>query len=282
MSFDEGLMLGLLLNKSQTKDWKPPDHWLEVPEPSEYGINLLVLVTDVSTSDYSMLRLMLSRSTDLNTGYGRLSIDWGDGTIENWEGYDSGNPWTKPSHNYAETGQYLVQIIGSENSNFLQEIAYSGAPPYSKLQLAKLGAGIIINNPDFPYADAYGFRTQYLLQYVKMSGIGGIPASCFQYCYSLRKFEISNPLTEIPQSAFDETINLKKIDISAVTSIANYAFRRSGITLVNAPLCNTVGERSFYWCQSLSNVVFADDCTFGINAFQGCYSFYPRPDGSIN
>lgn len=280
MSFDEGLMLGLLLNKSQTKDWKPPDHWLEVPEPSEYGINLLVLVTDVSTSDYSMLRLMLSRSTDLNTGYGRLSIDWGDGTIENWEGYDSGNPWSNPSHNYVETGQYLVQIIATENSNFLQRISYSGA--YSKLLIAKLGAGIVINNPDWPTATAEAFRSQHLLQYVKMSGIGGIPASCFQYCYSLRKVEISNPLTEIPQSAFDETANLKKLDTSAVTSIANYAFRRSGITSVNAPLCISIGKNSFYWCQGLSDVVFADDCTFESNAFQGCYSLYPRPDGSIN
>lgn len=123
-------------------DWQPP----EMPEPEAYEIYLLVEVVDLISPK---LEIRISRPEDAVAGYGPMTVDWGDGTADEWTtdsipipDYPDYYKWSTLSHNYAAVGRYLIKISATEHSCFLQKITPTGNMPYSKVLCAKLGSEI--------------------------------------------------------------------------------------------------------------------------------------------
>ena len=232
MSFDDGLMLGLMLGGGGSgggdEDWTPPEDWLPVPEPGAYEICLLIDV--ISTSN--KLQINLGRPEDSNNGYGTLTIDWGDGTVESWKGIDTTEDlslvWSVEYHAYEATGQYVIKILATEQSCFFQDISFS---TNIKILIVKCGDEIILNNDDISGSTSSTqnvFYNRQYLQYAKIGGKGGLPRSnAFYQCFSLRKIDIGIPPSVIPTTTFGSCYNLRKFDFSEVTEIQKRGFTGS-------------------------------------------------------
>lgn len=109
-------------NNEDSEDWSPPENWIELPDPEDWQVCLLVEVVDLTYTCISTLNFA-NRNTG-NRGYGKVIVDWGDGTIDTYEGYDydeEGNKvgesqWdsTQITHTYSDTGQYVIKATTSE------------------------------------------------------------------------------------------------------------------------------------------------------------------------
>lgn len=295
---------GLNKGKHSDEEWTPPANWIEVPEPNDYEIYILIDIVDVSTSNNSNFSFYLSRPGDQHTGIGSLTINWGDGIIETWSGSENGESWGSGTHNYNNVGQYLIKIITTANSCFLQTVINGG---YSKALIMKLGAEIIVTDDSISgktNSTQRAFYEQRKLHYVKMNGKCGLPRDKgFWGCTSLRKIDISILPETIPPYTFANCYNLKSFDFSKVTEISNEGLQGSQFKQINlpkctsigdyglsynstlkkitAPLCESVGKQCFLDNYSLEEVVFSTNCTYGQNCFENCNSLIPRPDGSI-
>lgn len=279
-------------NSSGNDDWVLPPNWPKVPEPSDYEICLLVAIDDESMNTY----IYLGKPVTEEQGYGKLAVDWGDGTIESWEGYYEDEEgffhfdWRSPiSHTYTEKGLYVVKVATTEQNSLMQQAC-------DNWLIAKLGSKITVMTTSY-----YAFRNSYRLQYVKLSGYDGLPRYCFYNCYALKKIDIENPPSIIPTFAFNNCRSLKSFDFSKVTEIQeNGALAYAGfvnidlplctaipvgclehcynLKSINATLCTSVGDSAFLSDYALETVEFAEGCTFGANCFSNCYSLYPYPN----
>lgn len=302
-AFEE--VLGKLQNE-EGGDWQPPD----IPEPEAYEIYLLIEVVDVSDNYTSKMQIEICKSDDLQKGWGQLEIDWGDGTVEAWtEGiqilpdYPDYYDWGILVHNYTEVGRYLIKITATEYSCFLQRLEPIGGMQYAKVIGAKLGSEIIINNGNDSDPSA-AFYQQIRLLYVKLNGKGGLPRLGFYNCYSLMRIDMTIAPEKIYPSQFYNCVNLKNFDFSKITEIPVNGLYGAGFTKldlpkcvnignngitgcknlkkITAPLCSIIGDYGLQDCYGLEDAEFSEECTFGTNCFQNCYSLFPRPDGSVN
>lgn len=295
------------------EDWQPPANWLPVPEPEAWEMYFLLEVIDVSNDGDKRFSFEVARPKDGAYGFGQLTVDWGDGTVESWAGMQSEDDYSNPenhrgtpTHMYTAVGQYLVKVTVSEQNRFLYTVYSSYSKGMPKLLIAKLGSNVIINNEDYAENGAVSnstFNSCRRLHYVSFYGKLP-PRNGFGSCYALRRVDNKTPITTIPAYTFGDCYSLSKFDFSNVEKIEDGAFGQSGITSVNAPkcvsiggyafnynknirsvstpLCTVVGNNVFNSDYKLEQVEFAENCVFGTNSFYNCYSLYPRPDGSIN
>ncbi len=297
-----------MLDPGGGDDWFPPEDWLTVPEPEPWEVCLLVDMQNTLTYQLSFG----DPSNDAMTGCGHITIDWGDGTIDSYDGviYDesggsTGTPWSIPKHTYSEAGQYLIKVTTTEHNCLIIHLSddyYS--QKVSSTLIAKLGENIRLELYEGNMQGG-SFRGCTRLHWVVVKGDTAIPYGCFQNCYALRKIDLNTPMTAIPDYCFFGTYQLKYPDFSQVTSVGKYAFNNAytikkislpicisidnnafyqtyGLREIYAPLCTSVGGNAFSYASSLEKATFADGCTFGSNAFYYCYNLYPRPDGSTN
>lgn len=276
-------------------DWQPPSDWLEVPEPDDYDIYILL---QAQPTGYNNAKMKIAFSLYKESAYpgawvngDNIYCDFGDGT----EGIYSGGI----THTYAEPGQYLVHIIGNEKSMKINLSSIS-----QNLLIFKSGERIICD------LSSGNFNGQSSLAYVKISSPDGIyigNRQIFQSCVSLKKtdfkikanaasigvraFETCRAIKgvdfenckSVGELAFQGCTALKTINFPNVTSIAASAFSACyNLESVFLPNCTSIGDQAFYQCYNLQKIIVADDCTFGTNCFQNCYSLFPRPDGSVN
>lgn len=275
-------------------DWQPPADWIPVPDPEPYEMYFLVEVTNLLAAE---IEIHLCDPENNYQGFGPLKVDWGDGTVENYEGYPTGQMWSYLIHEYTEQGQFLIKINASEQSCCLNNLRKN---PITLIM--KLGDEICVTSDAVHIENSFSY--QYRLHYVKLSGKNGLYKSAFKHCYTLRKIDIKNPLSNIQEYCFERCYRLKKLDFSNTEIIENSALTDTGITSIEAPncksigdygvnscryldkiivpLCETVGASSFTNDYSLSEAVFAENCTFGSGCFASCYNLYPHPDGSVN
>ena len=294
--------------------WQPPADWLEVPEPGEWEACFLI-----EPKQWLSFRLDFYGSGDKYRSYcGNVTIDWGDGAIETYEGNTqfSGDGWpvwtpeskrrpTEITHVYAEAGQYIVKATMDEYCCFLgtvQDGKHSGG--HVNLLIAKIGENIRLKADDSDSNFGNGFSENYRLCWVKINGSSDIQNYEFGYCQGLMRLDLAEPLVNLPSSAF-ASARIPKIDFSYIekikggalasatnlpenitfpecTEIESYVFSSARIKSISAPKCTIVGNGAFDNCHALEYAEFAEDCVFGTNCFQYCYSLYPRPDGSTN
>lgn len=314
------------------EEWQPPSDWLEVPEPGEWEANFLIEIRNVPTFLLSFWHPKTGYS-----GYGNVTVDWGDGTVETYEGC-SPDDWPQTprrsenhSHTYSEQGQYIVKVLADEFSCFLNRVRDKNYSSQNvNLLIAKTGKNIrLVNAYDSPSdlrASDGTFSFNYRLRWAKINGSSQMQPNGFSNCTSLKRLDLSEPMIEVPRSCFllvpvpknFDFSQIKKIDengfaqailpkkinlpeceemgnqsfnvcateeLSApkCVKIADYAFRSNRyLEKIYTPLCTNAGAYAFADCGALETAKFSDNCTFGTNCFQDCYSLYPRPDGSTN
>lgn len=246
-------------------EWQTPANWIPVPEPEPYDIYILILATRSGYGNTGMnFELMLGRESDNGIGYGNIFCDWGDGTVTDYNGMGY------PQHTYTEEGQYLIHIVADENSSCWR----SSSDNQAAWQIVKTGANIAFvtdyneQNGYYPYGNL--FPNKNYLKYVQINHPKGLPTSTkdslFQGCNALRKIDLKKKISgNILRYTFQNCYGLSDFD-----------------EILNGDEIKSIGDYAFQGCYNLQKITVAQDCTFGTNCFQNCYSLYPRPDGSVN
>lgn len=298
-----------MLDPGGGDDWFPPEDWLTVPEPEPWEACFLVDMQKTLTHQL----YFGDPDYNGNQGYGHITIDWGDGTVDSYDGKEhdengnttGGVAWENSlKHTYSNNGQYIVKVTTTEHNCLLYRADDNGASS-ATLLIAKLGSRIQLCTYDGASNLWGAFRNCARLHWVVIKSNTQLNYATFQGCYTLRKIDLETKITKIPDycfastyslkypdfsqvvsvgyNAFSSAYALKKISLPKCTEIGDYAFNNL-LTLseIDAPLCKSVGNNAFYCAYSLEKATFADGCTFGSNAFYYCYNLYPRPDGSTN
>lgn len=299
MSFDDGLMVGLMLGggsggSGDTVPDPDPDwgYWRSLPDPTSSQVIYVVDAksTDTTKTQNDFIYLdMVGYDGDLKTP--TWLIDWGDGTTTQVISESSAQ------HIYASLGRYVITCTALDK---YKGTVYSGSySSHNDLLAVKYGS----DTDCYVGGNQTYWQTQ-SLKFFKHLGDSVFRNYYFENCYWLKAVELANPLTDVPQSMFLSCYALKKIDLSKVVTVGQYAFEYSGLEKVDmplctdigqsgfnsclalkkisAPLCTTVGSSAFYQDYSLISAEFADGCTFDANAFLNCFSLNPRPDGSTD
>lgn len=276
MSFDDGLMLGLMLggggsSPPQSEDWEPPSSWLTVPEPAANEVKVLI---DIRTNPTSYLCNSWGYMHDGDGNYnnGAYDIDYGNGVSATVPQGCSAP--VESIYPYTATGQYIITF--SSTARFYYRAVDTESSP--TILMIKYGSGIGNGNTGYQTGNFYNCSR---LQYIKF-GVSYIGQNFIGYNkpQNLRRADfVDNPLT-IADNAFSNLYVLATIKgVESITTIGQYAFWGCySLHKIDASSCATVGNYAFSNCISLSSATFADGCTFGNNAFNGCSNLYPIPN----
>lgn len=271
--FDDAVALLLFDDDSggSGDDWHPPADWLTVPEPGPWEVYLLLLVKKTLQYGVDFESPIINDQT-----VGGLIIDWGDGTVENFEG----QPWRvqRHQHNYANPGQYLIKITAESNSCFFFDKYIDSYSDYDGVLIAKLGENIEIcarNSSGYTSIRSYALNSS-LTSYVSIKRpYESFPDSLFYGCQSLKKFKATLPISIIPNDFFQNNRTLRDtgFDFSKILKVGNYAFQSCyTLTKLNMPECTLVGEYSFGNCYGLKKAYLPNCTSIGNHAFEYCYN----------
>lgn len=264
--------------------WQPPEDWLEVPEPEEWEANFLIEIRNVPT-----FFLWLWNPQTGEYGYGNVTVDWGDGTVETYEGC-SPNDWPQTprrgeyhSHTYSEQGQYIVKVLADEFSCFLNRVRdKSNGSQSVNLLIAKTGRNIrLINVPDTPSgrrASDGTFGYNYRLRWVKINGSSQMQQHGFDNCTSLKRLDLAEPMTEVPKFCFQLATVPQNFDFSKIQKIDESGFGQAILPKkINLLECTEIGRRAFNICEeeeisAPKCVKMADYATFSTNKYLKAFS----------
>lgn len=294
-------------------DWKPPEWWIDIPEPGEFQITLLVCTY---FSD-DPIRFSLYNESDIYVGEGEISVDWGDGTVDIFDRKTSGNPY---DHKYAEDGQYIVTITTNESSNYLGlDIYYEG---HKNVLAVKYGVSTGISRTFSSYCNNLlyikfkgkplhtkntpftlsGLNSLAKLEFETEYPVDGtFTANSFNGCYSLKKADFTKNIKTFPPYLFQNCYSLTEIDTSSAIVLNPYCFYNCyNLKKINAPLLENIGIYMFYNCYSLQEINtpslmsmgnnscvncydlqkinYAEGCNFNGNTFENTPKLYPKPE----
>lgn len=280
------------LGGASSNEWQPPKDWLEVPEPGEWEANFLIEIRNKPT-----FGLQLDDPQNGSDRYGKITVDWGDGTIETDEswvdeyGYKQHRK-TQYTHTYEKPGQYIVKVVADESSCYLH---YGYSKNGEALLIAKIGEKIRLA-PDNSNNYTGFFSERYRLRWIKINSRYRLPTQCFYDCTSLCRLDLAEPLAEIPdycfvrvslpanfdyskikkigQSGFNLAKIPEKLFLDECTEIGKNAFNNcmSALKEVNFPKCLSVGDFAFGYNFNIKSFS-APLCTnVGANAFSSCYA----------
>ena len=206
-----------------------------------------------------------------------VTVDWGDGSTETFDGTGT----VYPTHEYSAVGDYVISlapqdgctltlgggasskpIVGGTSGTYLQ--AYT-----SMLKKAEIGNNVSIGNNAFD--KCYSLASVTIPDSVTSIGNGA-----FNDCYSLASVTIPDSGTSIGSSAFYNCYNLTSVVISdGVTSIGSTAFAYCySLASVTLPASlKTIGGNAFAYCNSLVSVTILGSVkSIGSSAFYNCYN----------
>jgi len=253
--------------KQQPVPWRRPADWLRLPKitPGEQVVYILTAVFPHNSNFASILC------------QGAYTIDWGDGTIENYASNTQANHIYNynsiPASTYCSRGyrQVIVTIRPKSGQN-LTRIEFARKHPQSNLQ----------NTYSQPWLDVK-MSGQYI-NYAKFYG-----GSTLTYCTLLESFEFVGPNAITDASAmFQSCDGLQKIvqfDTSNVTNMSNmFQYCK---TLREVPLLNTANvttmNYTFSYCLSLLTIpqFNLQNVTSMAYTFQNCETLKYIPDLNI-
>lgn len=310
MSFDDGLMLGLMLGGGGSgggdEDWTFPEHWLDIPSPEP---NQVIMYIEANAGDVAPIIGLYGKNFDGGT------IDYGDDgyTYEYPAGYGY-----NVYHVYQTAGQYIITVnapggevyLNASGSNAAFMVGhiiegYSGSYNSSDnqcqcIRAIKVGSDIQLDQGgSYPiYSSRYGKNLVYLefmgeikntepkfsaFYALKKLKIGTPPEafeeSAFINCYSLETVDGLQNLKVIPADMFSGCYALKSVDMPAAESESGAAFVPNCYALksVYAPKLAEIVSNEFSSCYSLQKLTLAEGCNINGNTFENCPQLYPKP-----
>lgn len=225
-----------------------------------------------------------------------ITIDYGDGTIKQYDdGHNDGDDGTF-SHNYNNPGTYTVKIYGITKLDGGEDEfdhTYHGAPfgdiddiisiivPSNVTSLGKSAfsgctglTSVTIPNNITELGDGCFNWCKGLSSITIPSQITKLGESCFEECDSLISVTLPNGITELEDRCFYQCINLPSLVIpNGVTRLGNECFYQCN-SLQSISIPNTVtelGEGCFSECSSLQSLSLPNTVTeLGEECFNKC------------
>ena len=235
MSFDDGLMIGMMLgggggSGGGDEEWTFPEHWLDIPEPAP---NQVVVYLEVDEPGYGFPVQFYSHLSD--DYYGGGTIDWGDGTVDTVIGGDTTVSHAIVAHQYTAAGQYIATITcGTDETGiyaaYLNNSYVSGVSSSNLHQkwvkAIKVGALVetCASSNESVNGSNYAAFSRYInIVYLKFLGK---PLYCyFSSMNYLKKIEFGAEITKLPIYAFSGCYNLERADFTGkISEIPQYAF----------------------------------------------------------
>ena len=308
MDFNTGVVVGICIARGKkggggggsTSDiWKPPSHWLQIPEPAD---NQAIFYIEVENANQLIFPIQF---WDDNNKYGGGTIDWGDGhtdIIPQDYSYIC-------SHPYSSAGQYIVTAtcnyaygvsVNYDTANYIFNKEYSNNPSVTgkyQLKAIKVGQNVKLKN----YVSGYNNEYANGIIYIKLAGYPGedvdfkelkslqkidfavspmkLHTYAFQNCYSLQEVGTLDGVAELPTGTFQNCHSLKKISLPSVTSISDASvFEKCySATEISIPQVTSISTSEFYCCYGLRKLTTAEGCNYNGNVFHYCPALYPKP-----
>lgn len=311
MDFATGFAAGLVFGKKKfggggDEEWKPPDHWLDMPDPEP---NQIIIYVEAQSGDVAPIIGLYGDNYDGGT------INYGD------DGYTYEYPASyeyNPFHVYQTAGQYIITVTAAGNEVCLSSngtnVAFmagniydgsfggynSGSNQCQCIRAIKIGSDIQLERlASYPIApDRYGDKLVYIefmgeiknvkplfksfdaLKKIKVS----IPPEAFgdysfQNCLALEKADCLQRLKTIPSGLFSGCYSLKSVDMPLAESEDGAAFNTNCYSLksVYAPALTEITADEFNSCYSLQKLTLANNCNYNGNKFENCVQLYPKP-----
>lgn len=287
--FEKGFMCGYLLGYSISEEestepyrssWEYPSDWLNIPEPSENQIKLLVSRKAFSAGDsiFKMNIYYSKKSSKTNT-----YVDYGDGSEPvnikkksdkdnryyyiSWEGHTFKEG---TGHKTINSEQWIVTINFDKSLN--DEYYYISIEPAMEILGMKIGHSKYVGNPRYtprrlvPY-QAHTIRLHYLKVCNGLLDFVSIRSS------QIRKIEFNANITEIPANMQMSSRFLRSINLDNIVSIGDNTFNMA-YSLINpyCPNLESVGERVFSYTHitEITEKTFPKLKSIGPYAFQNC------------
>ena len=296
--YNGGFMTGYLLGKSlltnaddtdddsSSKKWTYPSDWLQMSDPAENQVKLLV------AAPYGGTRYKKSFSLRC---YKSIHIDWGDGssstvspstrlrTVTKTYKQDTGHIASRYSISEENSGadgkiekneQWIITITFGADTEYISSIT-----DRSYMFIYAIKAGHVrhicyntsnncgdfytyymkICNGDYIYLGGYSFSSLRKLELPKsMTKLGDYALAG---CYSLFDIDLSN-ITELGSYALN---NCRSLDPSGkmpkLIKAGKYAFSNSKLTGLDFPALEEIDERTFYRCYHLKKVIIPEKVT---------------------
>lgn len=310
MSFDDGLMIGMMLGggggSGGGDEWAFPEHWPDIPDPEP---NQVIMYIEAEDGDVAPIIGLYGQN------YGGGTIDYGDDGTYN---YPEGRAYNV-YHVYQTAGQYIITInapdgeveisYNSTNVKFMDgsitEGNYGGytSGKCQCLKAIKIGGNISLNNVAGGYggSTAIGSYYQNCLIYIEyMGAVNDKNNPIFSNFPFLKKIKIGIPpdsfgdgafsgdsaleiadclknCTSITKNMFATCVSLRRVDMINATSQAGMAFGYCfNLRIVNAPNLTQLASGDFYYCYSLQKLILAEGCDYNGNTFAYSPQLYPK------
>ena len=299
--FEKGFMAGFLINyrrdddkpKPSQKSWTYPSNWLDLPEPADNQIVMLVdnrggsVHNDISYN----IELGLYRTN-------ATKIEWGDGTYT-----DSGNAASHTyepgsGHKTKNSEQWIVTITFDKGADKYTQGLYSlgGSSTDRMFVLAiKIGNTEYMTDQSEPGTGGSLDCDYTNLQYAKICR--GELYFQIRHAYCLRKVELNENITKIPYQGFYYAYSLIDINLENITEIGEYGFfycyeldvsgkmpklktigtyglAYTRLSNFNFPCLETIGQYGISNCFNLTEINLKSESlkTIGPNAITNCYA----------
>ena len=296
--FEKGFMIGYLLGKSlltnaddadndsSSKKWTYPSDWLQMSDPAENQVKLLVAAPYGGTRYKKSFSLRCRKS---------IHIDWGDGssstvnpspklrTVTKTYKQDTGHIASRYSMSEEDSGadgeiekneQWIITITFGADTEYISSITDRS---YMFIYAIKAGhVRYICYDTSHNCGDYYTY-------YMKICNgdylyLGGPRFS------SLRKLELPKSMTKLGDYALAFCPSLFDVDLSNITELGSYAlancysldpsgkmpklikagkygFSNSKLTGLDFPALEEIGECTFYRCCHLKKVIIPEKIT---------------------
>ena len=294
--YNGGFMTGYLLGKSllanadddtdddsSSKKWTYPSDWLQMSDPAENQVKLLVAAPYGGTRYKQGFSLRCHKS---------IHIDWGDGssstvrpskylrTVTKTYRQNTGHIASRYSMSEEDSGdngkiekneQWIITITFGADTEYISSIT-----DRSYMFIYAIKAGHVrhicfnasnncgayytyymkICNGDYIYLGGYSFSSLRKLELPKsMTKLGDYALAG---CYSLFDIDLSN-ITELGSYALD---NCYSFDASGkmpkLIKAGKYAFSNSKLTGLDFPALEEIDEGTFYRCYHLKKVIIPE------------------------
>ena len=290
--FEKGFMCGYLLGHNISEEestepyrssWEYPSDWLNIPEPSENQIKLLVSRKAFSTTGDSgwpalTLGFYHSRTSSVSNTY----VDYGDGSepvnINKKGGFqnryyyvnDVGHEFKEGTgHKTINSEQWIVTINFDKSLN--DEYYYS--PSYSDIKILgmKIGHTKYVGNPSYKPRKLTNYN-DCDLHYLKICN-GRLNFVSIR-APQIRKIELNSSIAEIPKDMQLSSRYLRSINLDNIVKINDNTFYQA-YSLINpyCPNLESVGEGAFEFSHitEVTKKTFPKLKSIENGAFLGCY-----------
>lgn len=289
--FEKGFMCGYLLGYNISEEesiepyrssWKYPNDWLNIPEPSENQIKLLVSRKAFSTGDriFKMNIYYSKKSSKTNT-----YVDYGDGSEPvnikkksdkdnryyyiSWEGHTFKEG---TGHKTINSEQWIVTINFDKSLN--DEYYYISGSSSMEILGMKIGHSKYAGNPTYKprqLSPSNVYSTN-RLHYLKVCN--GLLDFVSVRSTQIRKIELNDNITEIPDNMQLHSRFLMSINLDNIVSIGDHTFNEA-YSLINpyCPNLESVGKNVFSGTHitEITEKTFPKLKSIGTGAFGNCH-----------